>query len=537
MRPDPFAGAARALAALSPRTAGVAVMSTLAFGVIVGSGASSLANNGTPIIVASAPRPASANTTPNANTSSASSSPGSSSASSPQTVTQTVPAQTVTAGSPTTPTTSSGNGSGSSTTPASNGSPLPPVKHVFVIMLSQLGYNESFGANSQLPYLADKLRRQGELLQNYYAVAPSPLSNAIALLSGQGPTAQTLFDCPTYTAISPSNVGKFNQVLGSGCVYPATTQTLPGQLVAKNDAWKAYVEGINDGPPGTAKTCRHPVLGAADGSQASQTGDPYVTWRNPVVYFQSLDQGKACAKHDVGLDQLAIDLKSAKDTPTLSYIVPGQCDDGSGLPCVPSAPPNPQAADQATDAFLRSTVDLIKRSPAYKKDGGLIAITSDEAPQSGATADASACCNNPVYPNLVSGAQTSSTSSSTTSSTTPSTAASSTSPISSGTTSTGSSSTTSTGPTSTSTSTTNSGTTTSPTSNGQTTPTGGGGQVGLLLISRYVKPGSTDAIDYYNHYSLLASIEALFSLSRLGYSNDPSLPVFDAATYNNYKGG
>jgi hypothetical protein len=56
--------------------------------------------------------------------------------------------------------------------------------------------------------------------------------------------------------------------------------------------------------------------------------------------------------------------------------------------------------------------------------------------------------------------------------------------------------------------------------------------VGLLVISRYVKPGTSDLVDYYNHYSLLATIENLFALKRLGYAGDPSLPVFDAAIFN-----
>ncbi|MGI8629546.1 MAG: alkaline phosphatase family protein [Solirubrobacteraceae bacterium] len=67
---------------------------------------------------------------------------------------------------------------------------------------------------------------------------------------------------------------------------------------------------------------------------------------------------------------------------------------------------------------------------------------------------------------------------------------------------------------------------------GQTTPTGGGGQVGLLMISTYVKANTTDLVDYYNHFSLLASIENLFGLPHLGYAGDPQLPVFDAAIFN-----
>jgi phosphatidylinositol-3-phosphatase len=53
-----------------------------------------------------------------------------------------------------------------------------------------------------------------------------------------------------------------------------------------------------------------------------------------------------------------------------------------------------------------------------------------------------------------------------------------------------------------------------------------------LLISQYVKPGSVDVIGYFNHFSLLATIENLFKLGHLGYTTDPALPVFDASVFN-----
>jgi hypothetical protein len=45
----------------------------------------------------------------------------------------------------------------------------------------------------------------------------------------------------------------------------------------------------------------------------------------------------------------------------------------------------------------------------------------------------------------------------------------------------------------------------------------GGGRVGALVISRYVRAGATSS-RAYNHYSLLGSIEELFGLPRLGYA-------------------
>jgi hypothetical protein len=54
-----------------------------------------------------------------------------------------------------------------------------------------------------------------------------------------------------------------------------------------------------------------------------------------------------------------------------------------------------------------------------------------------------------------------------------------------------------------------------------------------------VKPDSTDALDYFNHFSLLASIEKLFGLHTLGYGGAPGLPVFGVgavSVFNNYTG-
>jgi hypothetical protein len=42
-------------------------------------------------------------------------------------------------------------------------------------------------------------------------------------------------------------------------------------------------------------------------------------------------------------------------------------------------------------------------------------------------------------------------------------------------------------------------------------------------------------LDYFNHYSLLSSIQRLFSLKHLGYARDPALTAFGSPQYNNYK--
>ena len=175
------------------------------------------------------------------------------------------------------------------------------------------------------------------------------------------------------------------------------------------------------------------------------------------------------------------------------------CDDGSDTPCSPHAKAGPAAAD----AFLKSVIPGILSSPAYKAEG-LIAITYDQAPQSGPSADSSSCCGNPsTYPNLIgfSGPGTSGG------------AAGAYGPERAERTDRA------TGP---------------PPSLGlgQTNPTGGGGQVGLLLLSRYVTPGIPEVTDFYNHFSLLASIEASFGFKHLGYASVKSLPVFESGVWD-----
>jgi hypothetical protein len=495
------------LSRLTTPVAAVAVMALLAFGVLVGSAVSPTQPTGAsaPVIVAVSPPTA---TTPAPAAPAASPSP-TPPATTPPPPTTPVPTVTTTTPTTTTPQTTP-------TTPAPATSTLPPVKHVFLIVLSEHGYTASFGPNSQAPYLSKTLVGQGELLQNYYAVTGGELANEIALLSGQGPNPQTAANCPTYTDVTPGTAGSQGQVNGSGCVYPRTTLTLADQLTADGRTWKSYVEDIGNGGAGQPPTCRHPPLGAADPKQAPAQGDAYVTWRNPFVYFHSLIDTPSCSTSSVGLDQLAGDLKVASKAPSFAYIVPNRCHDGAEQPCAPGQP----AGLPAADAFLRTVVPEIEASPAYK-DGGLIAITFDQAPQSGPNADASGCCNTPSYPNLPASSAPTATTTAPSSSTTPA----STTP-----------SPTTTAPTGTSTTTTPSSASTTPTTT-TTTPGSaatppGGGRVGLLLISSFVKPGSVNGSDDYNHFSLLRSIEDLFSLKHLGFADAPGLLGFDKTVYN-----
>ena len=54
----------------------------------------------------------------------------------------------------------------------------------------------------------------------------------------------------------------------------------------------------------------------------------------------------------------------------------------------------------------------------------------------------------------------------------------------------------------------------------------------MLLLSPYVTPGSIDETGYYNHFSLLRSVEELFGLEPLGYAAEPALTGFDSSVFD-----
>ncbi len=351
--------------------------------------------------------------------------------------------------------------------------PLPEVKHAFLIVLGENSYESAFSATGEAPYLTRTLPKKGELIPNYYGVTGSVLANEIALLSGQGPTAETAINCPNYTAITPATVSVFaEQVEGDGCVYPSTVESLPTQLEAKELTWRAYVEDMeNGGAIGQPWRCRKPTLGGPDSSPTPSPGDQYATWRNPVVYFGAIAESAGCEKHDVGFEVLTRDLQVKKKTPALSLIFPNACHSGGELECEPGAPKGVHGAV----SLLKTLVPAIMASPAYE-EGGLILITSAQAPQAGEHPDPSACCLAPQYPNLPPVAATTAT-------------------------------------------------TTTPYTEESVLPSGGGGKVGLLMISPFVEPGTVVETEYANHFTLLKTLETMFGVEPLGYAGEEEMPT------------
>ncbi|MGA2410329.1 MAG: alkaline phosphatase family protein [Candidatus Binataceae bacterium] len=215
------------------------------------------------------------------------------------------------------------------------------------------------------------------------------------------------------------------------------------------------------------ENCEHPGIGQPDTHIKASKQSQYATRHNPFVYFHSIIDNPACSEQVVPLAQLSADLGSAAKTPNLSFITPNLCNDGHDRASKLCDGGHLVSADR----FLHSWAPRILDSPAYKQDGMLI-ITFDESDIEikdrevvPAQTDATSCCNEPTGPNTV--------------------------------------------------------------APGRTGP--GGGRIGALILSPFVKPGVDD--QPYNHYALLRSLEDLFGLNYLGFAGQRDLKSFGDDVY------
>ncbi|MHB1517908.1 MAG: alkaline phosphatase family protein [Acidimicrobiales bacterium] len=343
---------------------------------------------------------------------------------------------------------------------------LPPIRHVFLIVLENQGYDATFGHPSSDSYLASTLPSEGALLSNYYATGHYSNDNYIALISGQAPNPANQTDCPIFSPFPASaTLASDGQLSGTGCVYPTTVGNLGSQLTGAGLTWKAYMQDMGNIPSRESAVCGHPAVGAKDNTQTAVPGDGYATRHDPFVYFKSIiGNSSLCDSHVVplgsttgalpagtptGTSGLATDLRTVSTTPNFSFITPNLCYDGHDAPC-----PNQQASPSALvniDTFLRTWVPRITRSPAFRQNG-LLEVTFDESAGSGNNpVDTAACCNEVPGPSA---------------------------PLP-----------------------------------GITGP--GGGRIGAVLISPFIRGGTKSAVPY-NHYSTLATVEELFGLPKLG---------------------
>lgn len=382
-----------------------------------------------------------------------------------------------------------GSASASTKSKAHHSASTPPIHHVFIVVLENKDYTETFGPDSVAPYLANNLPAKGALLTQYYGTGHLSLDNYIAMMSGQANNRATSADCNTYSEFHQTGTTVDGQAVGEGCVYPANVKTLANQMTEAHLTWKGYMQDMGNDPARESVTCGHPPLDAPDLTQRAEApstavpeGDMYATRHDPFMYFHSIIDTPECAKNVVNLRELTADLKSIATTPNLSFITPNLCNDGHDSPCANGQPGGLKSSNE----FLQKWIPILMASPAYKKDG-LIVIIFDEGGsgvitkstlETTVTIAGASCCNQQEGPNLQGKYPEEQKH------------------ISHGRLIT------------------------------KRALSFGGDRTGTVLLSPFIRPGTVSQTPY-NHYSLLKSLEDIFGIDEyLGYAGQKGLVPF-----------
>ena len=221
----------------------------------------------------------------------------------------------------------------------STGTPVGAVKHVWLIILENKSYDETFTGLNQNSYLWQTLPQQGALLTNYYGTGHFSMDNYISLVSGQSPSYGVQDDCSTTANMTNSNSGiittgtvgtgtdtdhttdssgtntttpnptgagngNYGQLevhggvdaaLGNnGCVYPTDVATVFNQFNAAGVTWKAYAQDLGGAQPvgsptyvtGSTPGVTDTVPGRDDGAcgyPGTSTSDPVTNPTNLVA--------------------------------------------------------------------------------------------------------------------------------------------------------------------------------------------------------------------------------------------------------------
>jgi hypothetical protein len=187
------------------------------------------------------------------------------------------------------------------------GTPVGGVKHVWLIILENKSYDETFSGLNQNSYLWQTLPQQGALLTHYYGTGHFSMDNYISLVSGQSPSYATQDDCSTAANMTNNNSGiittgtigtetdtdktadgsgtftatpttggssngNYGQLLvhggvdaalgNNGCVYPTNVPTVFNQFNAAGVSWKGYAQDLGGSQPVGAT---HYVTGSTPG--------------------------------------------------------------------------------------------------------------------------------------------------------------------------------------------------------------------------------------------------------------------------------
>ena len=321
---------------------------------------------------------------------------------------------------------------------------VPHLDHVFVIMMENHGYSQIVN-NPNAPF-TNKYAKAANSATNYFAVAHPSLTNYLEVVGGSNfgvlsdnnpdwhnaacttnlasgiPDTDTPASpavCPiagTGTDAATPAVDTTNEVQGTpgennidgvrsiSAASGIDGKTIGDQLVATGRSWKSYQESLPISGANLVNNADGFFSNLTDFSAITPTLNPpltssdlvnlYAVKHNPFAYFQSVQEGKNprnSLKNTVAFDGptgLYADLASGR-VPSLSFIVPNQCNDQHGrgnagafcnfdpISDGSQAGLNP-ALIYLGDVTIQRLVTAIHKSPAWREGRNAIVLLWDE---------------------------------------------------------------------------------------------------------------------------------------------------------------
>jgi hypothetical protein len=349
--------------------------------------------------------------------------------------------------------------------------------HVFVVLLENKDESVTYSSSGPA-YLNNVVKPAGVFVPNYYGTGHASLDNYISLVSAQAPNVLTTADCPYYLNFVNTETLSYGQAAGSGCVFPTNVPNIADQFRAANIPWRGYMEDMGNDPTREAATCGHPALNAQDLTQDAE---------GPNAANNNLGDQYATRHNPFMYFHSIIDDEAyCQQHVVNASLLPQDLQSVQTTPNYVFYTPNlcndghdSGCVAPARDGTTNGNYDGINGEMQYL----VPLITGSPAfKQDGIliiifdeadTSDTSSCCGEMPGPLDP-----------------------------------------------------------DPGEEGGT----GGGQVGAVFLSPFIKPGTTSTSSY-NHYSLLASIEDIFGFSHIGYATqtfassiptDPTVNTADA---------
>jgi hypothetical protein len=281
------------------------------------------------------------------------------------------------------------------------------LDHIFYIMMENHGTDEIIGNVVDAPNI-NRWASQYAVATNYYGVTHPSLPNYLAAISGD---FQGIWDdckagadvtCAPEEFVPDSGDATSGLLLTPAEIASSTSKphwfdgaNLVDQLEGRRLTWKAYMQSI----PGVGSTVEYSPIDVVAGVAVPRK--LYAQKHDPFMYFSDIRNNPERMRRIVPLDGLAHDLAKG-DIPDFVWISPDQCHDMHGVSTdnatalgVPDCAAPASGLDHKVialgDAFLKTTVDAIMHSRAWRENSAIV-IAWDEDDYAGYAG----CCGSPL---------------------------------------------------------------------------------------------------------------------------------------------